>query len=384
MAEYECTWKREELIRRIREFGGRVRAEGFRDIVTQTCEKAEGLDDDHAGQIIASCVRLATSDDNYGDHERAVIQKIESNLKELPFIRRALLAPVKSDHSSQKASKAQRIFEKFAFAVITVAALSLTYLLVQASGMAALDLIALVGWIAMHFSLHKFIDRRKIRLFEEHKQSLQVLLNAPRDGLAIADGQIYQAADSELIKCIWSDRECVFYAFCLDEVYHRNTEEGQVEIAVEVYRDTKGIPFEIRDEYGTAKVGSDLKPVPSDFQTDWDHYKSPGRYKEVYWSLYERCPKTRLTKKGYLRQRYVDLLPGQHVSMLGEMAVETNSEGQSHGCFAGNVEYSTKPKPDFDSLKTTPSSNSVTVAALRDLMLLVVPVVYIFWAALRE
>ena len=143
-----------------------------------------------------------------------------------------------------------------------------------------------------------------------------------------------------------------------------NPDEGQVEIAVEVYRDTKGIPFEIRDEYGIAKVGSDLKPVPSDFQTGWDHYKSPGRYEEVYWSLHEGSPKTRLRNKGYLRQRYADLRPGQHVSILGEMAVETNSEGQADGCFARNVEYSTKPKPDFDSLKTTPSSLSVSVSAI--------------------
>ena len=192
MAEYECTWKREELIRRIREFGGRVRAEGFRDIVTQTCEKAEGLDDDHAGQIIASCVRLATSDDNYGDHERAVIQKIESKLKELPFIRRAFLAPVKSDHSQPATrGKAQRIFENIVVAAIMAAGLFVTYSLVQASVWALAPVLALVGWIAMAFSLHKFIDRRKIRLFEEHKQSLQVLLHAT-DSLSLTGKSIRQ------------------------------------------------------------------------------------------------------------------------------------------------------------------------------------------------
>jgi len=109
MAEYGCSWPKEEFVRRSREFVDRVRGEGFPKILNQCCEKAEGLDDEHAAQIVARCIRLARTDDSYMQLERNVIQRIEAKLKELPAIRRALLGPVKSDHSSWKRGKAQRI-----------------------------------------------------------------------------------------------------------------------------------------------------------------------------------------------------------------------------------------------------------------------------------
>ena len=160
--------------------------------------------------------------------------------------------------------------------------------------------------------------------------------------------------------------------------------DGPVQHTREVYRDTKGIPFEIRDEYGVAKVNGELEPAASDFKTDWEHHNCPGRFEEVFWSLYQRSPKTRLRKKGTLRQRYTDLLPGQHVSVYGEMTVESDSQGQPEGCFLWNVKSSTKPNPDFDSLIYKPTSRRQSVEAIFGLLLIVVPVAYIFWRASQE
>ena len=216
------------------------------------------------------------------------------------------------------------------------------------------------------------------RLLKRQKERLQVLLNAPRNGLVIADGYIYPKDDTDLIRCIWSDRECVSYATVLYECYEVDGEDGSEMATKEKFRDSKTVPFVIRSEFGAAMVNSDVIPVMSEFQSDWKHYKDEesrdakhrerlrrfgrryddehyydeesrnpsARFHEIFRSLYGRSSRSLLKKQGQLRQSYCDLLPGQHVSILGRMTVQSTG-GREEGCFLDGGKFSTRPDPDF-------------------------------------
>ena len=104
MDEYGCTWSTEEIGQRLSDFVSRVRTDGFQKVLNAVCQKAERLDDDHAAQLVEKCHQLTRTDDDYTERERDTVQKIETRLNQLAFIRRQLQTPVKSDCTQRQAS----------------------------------------------------------------------------------------------------------------------------------------------------------------------------------------------------------------------------------------------------------------------------------------
>jgi uncharacterized tellurite resistance protein B-like protein len=370
MNEYGCDWSTEEIGQRLTDFVSRVRADGFHKVLNAVCQKAERLDDDHAAQLVEKCHQLARTDDDYTERERDTVQKIETRLNQLAFIRRQLQTPVKSDNRFRTQRQASHPVVWIFFAVVMGGcAFGLAILFREPSAV-------MLAWL----SLAAAVGTPELirRLWKRQKERLQVLLNAPRNGLVIADGYIYPKDNSDLIRCIWSDRECVSYATVLYEHYEVDGENGPVMVEEERFRDTKTVPFVIRSEFGEATVNSDVIPVQSEFQSDWKHYKDEksrdakrrerlrrfgrhyideeyndeesrnpsARFYEIFRSLYGRSSMFLLKKQGYLSQSYCDLLPGQYVSILGRMTVQSTG-GREEGCFLDGGKFSTRPDPDF-------------------------------------
>ena len=364
MDEYGCTWSTEEIGQRLSDFVSRVRTDGFQKVLNAVCQKAERLDDDHAAQLVEKCHQLARTDDDFTERERDTVQKIETRLNQLAFIRRQLQTPVKSDNRFRTQRQASHPVVWVFFAVVMGGcAFGLAILFREPSAvmLAWLTLAAVVGFPEL-----------ARRLLKKRTERLRVLLNAPRNGLVIANGYIYPKDDSDLIRCIWSDRECVSYATVLYEYYEVNGEYGPEMAAKERFRDSKTVPFMIRSEFGAATVNSDVIPVLSEFQLNWKHYKDEesrdakhrerlrrfgrryddehyydeesrnpsDRFHEIFRSLYGRSSRSLLKKQGQLRQSYCDLLPGQHVSILGRMTVQSTG-GREEGCFLDGAQVST-------------------------------------------
>ena len=146
-----------------------------------------------------------------------------------------------------------------------------------------------------------------------------------------------------------------------------------------MYRDSKTIPFQIRSEYGTATVNTDVNPERSDFQSDWIHHSSPDGYREVFFSQYTHYPESKRKNQGRLRQRYCDLQVGQHVALLGSMTVESTEDGSAEGMFLDDARFSTRPKPDFDLTTVGLTWFSQVLSLLHVLA----PLGYMAWAASR-
>ena len=100
MDEYGCTWSTEEIGQRLSDFVSRIRADGVQKFLDTVWRSAERLDDDHAAQLVEKCHELTRTDDEYTGRERDTVQKIETRLNQLAFIRRQLQTPVKSDNRS--------------------------------------------------------------------------------------------------------------------------------------------------------------------------------------------------------------------------------------------------------------------------------------------
>lgn len=371
MDEYGCTWSTEEIGQRVSDFVSRVRADGFHKVLDKVCRNAERLNDDRAGQLVEKCHQLARTDYDYTEREWDTVQKIDNRLNQLSFIRRQLQPPVKSDYRFHTQRQASHPVVWVIFAVVVggcAFGLAIIFREPSAVTLAWLALAAAVGFPELIR-----------RLLKRQKERLQVLLNAPRNGLVIADGYIYPKDDSDLIRCIWSDRECVYYAYRLYENYEVSGEDGPEMKAKERFRDTKTVPFVIRSEFGEATVNTDVIPADiNEFESNWKHYKDEesrdakhrerlrrfgrpyndeeyndeesrnpsARFHEIFRSLYGRSSRSLLKKQGHLTQIYCDLLPGQHVSILGRMTVQSTG-GREEGCFLDGGKFSTRPDPDF-------------------------------------
>jgi hypothetical protein len=190
---------------------------------------------------------------------------------------------------------------------------------------------------------------------------LRVRLDTPREGLAIVAGIVELPPQANSITCEITGRECVAYSFTMQEVKSSGEDVEQWE----VFNESRSVPFVIRSQYGTVTVTEPVQPVPSTFACD-------SSYADI-WFL-ERNQLTRrslCTHNGRLQEDYAELMPGQHVTLLGKMSVDT--EG---GALLEDAEFSTQANPVFLAV-----SSAANLERLPGLLILgfVIPFIYLVW-----
>ena len=202
--------------------------------------------------------------------------------------------------------------------------------------------IATVVWCISGFCSYRH-TRKQLKLRD---RELRVRLDTPREGLAIVAGIVELPPQSKPITCEITRRECVAYLFTLREVKasRNNLKEW------EVFNESQSVPFVIRSEYGTAQVTGPLDPAPSTIA-------SSSSFADTGFLEYNQLTQKSLcTHNGLLYQDYAELMPGQFVTLLGKMSVDTRG-----GALIEHAEFSTQAKPVFEAVSSAANLERVPV-----------------------
>ena len=201
-------------------------------------------------------------------------------------------------------------------------------------------------------------SRKQLKLRDTE---LRVRLDTPREGLAIVAGIVELPPQANPITCEITGRECVAYSFTLQEV----TGSGDEVSRWKVFNESRSVPFVIRSEYGTARVTGPLEPAPSTIA-------SGSSFADIWFLERNQLNRKSLcTHNGRLQEDYAELMPGQHVTLLGKMSVDT--EG---GALLEDAEFSTQANPVFQAV-----SSAANLERLPVLLILgfVIPFIYLVW-----
>jgi hypothetical protein len=194
-------------------------------------------------------------------------------------------------------------------------------------------------------------------------RELRVRLDSPREGLAIVAGIVELPPHSNPITCEITGRECVAYSFTLREM--TTNSRGRRVKQWEVFNESQSLPFVIRSEYGTARVIGPLKPAPSTIAS----FSSYGDTR--FLERNQLTQKSLCTHNGGLYQDYAEVMPGQFVTLLGKLSVDTDG-----GALLKDAEFSTQAKPVFEAVR---SAANLERLPLVHKLGLVIPFVYLLW-----
>ena len=199
-------------------------------------------------------------------------------------------------------------------------------------------------------------------------RELRVRLDTPREGLAIVAGIVELPPQSNPITCEITGRECVAYSFTLHEMTRKNSRTNSRGRRVnhwEVFNESQSSPFVIRSEYGTARVIGPLEPAPSTIA-------SFSSYADTrFLERNQLTQKSLCTRNGLLSQGYAEVMPGQFVTLLGKLSVDTDG-----GALLKDAEFSTQAKPVFEVLS---SAANLERLPLVHKLGLVIPSAYLLW-----
>jgi hypothetical protein len=199
-------------------------------------------------------------------------------------------------------------------------------------------------------------------------RELRVRLDTPREGLAIVAGIVELPPQSNPITCEITGRECVAYSFTLHEMTGNNSRTNSRGRRVnhwEVFNESQSVPFVIRSEYGTARVIGPLEPAPSTIA-------SFSSYADTrFLERNQLTQKSLCTRNGLLSQGYAEVMPGQFVTLLGKLSVDTDG-----GALLKDAEFSTQAKPVFEVLS---SAANLERLPLVHKLGLVIPSAYLLW-----
>jgi len=203
---------------------------------------------------------------------------------------------------------------------------------------------------------------------KQRDRELRVRLDTPREGLAIVAGIVELPPQSNPITCEITGRECVAYSFTLHEMTRRATRtnsRGRLVNHWEVFNESQSVPFVIRSEYGTARVIGPLEPAPSTIA-------SFSSYADTrFLERNQLTQKSLCTRNGRLSQGYAEVMPGQFVTLLGKLSVDTDG-----GALLKDAEFSTQAKPVFEVLS---SAANLERLPLVHKLGLVIPSAYLLW-----
>ena len=194
--------------------------------------------------------------------------------------------------------------------------------------------IALVVWCISAVCAYRY-TRKQLKLRD---RELRVRLDTPREGLAIVAGIVELPPQSDPITCEITGRECVAYSFTLREV--KTSRRSRLK-QWEVFNESQSLPFVIRSEYGTAKVTGPLEPAPSTIAS-CSSFADPE-----FLECNQLTQEYLCTHNGLLRQDYAELMPGQFVTLLGKLSVDTDG-----GVLLEDAKFSTQAKPVFEAVSS--------------------------------
>ncbi|MCH2203469.1 MAG: hypothetical protein MK102_16000 [Fuerstiella sp.] len=171
--------------------------------------------------------------------------------------------------------------------------------------------------------------RKQVKL---RKTQLKVRLDTPREGLALVAGTVELPPQATPMTCEITKRECVAYSFTLQEV-------RQGGMSHTWFKESRTVPFVIRSEFGTARVIGPLEPVPSTIASD-------SLFADLWFLQRNQLTQKFLCKYGgKLQQNYAEVMPGEYVTLLGNMSVD--SEG---GALLEDAKFSTQANPRFPAV----------------------------------
>jgi len=170
-------------------------------------------------------------------------------------------------------------------------------------------------------------------------RELRVRLDTSREGLAIVAGIVELPPQSNPITCEITGRECVAYSFTLWEKTTGINGRGGKQW--EVFNESQSLPFVIRSEHGTARVIGPLEPAPSTIAS-FSSYADTRFLERNQLTQESLC-----THNGELCQDYAEVMPGQFVTLLGKLSVDTDG-----GVLLKDAEFSTQAKPVFESVSS--------------------------------
>ena len=223
--------------------------------------------------------------------------------------------------------------------------------------------VALGVWFTSLFFSFPASEKQR----ELWRNKVMVRLDKPVEGFAVVDGVVELSPDADAFTCEWTRRKCVFFEFRVVEWKIVQRQEGNLTVDARRewchFKDSKSVPFVIRNAYGTARVKT-FSPHAGEFKES---------YQGAFVDIRRLGGATGPTHNGTVVQQLAELMPGQHVTVSGQMSVD--KEG---GVSFGRVEFGTHSRPHLIR-----KADSIGASWLRLPVLLllgdVIPAVYIIW-----